>query len=745
MRKLMWFTIGFSAASLAGSLLYGFWPVLGCAIALAVAAVLAALRKKNEICKLPLLIVLGCAAGFAWFSLYDSLFVLVPRGADGQTLEVTMEATDFSYKTDYGSAMEGKVEINGRSCRVKAYLNGKVKVEPGDLVTGTFRFRMTAAGGKEHATSHSSKGIFLLAYPLGKAEITKAEEVTWRYYPVLWRREILNRLDDIFDGDVGAFAAALLLGERSGITYEMDTSFRVSGISHIVAVSGLHVSILFGLLYTVLAKRRVLSCAIGIPALFLFAGVAGFTPSITRACIMQSLMLLSMLTDREYDPATALSFAVLAMLIANPMTVLSVSFQLSVGCMVGIFLFAEKMRAWLLRFAPQHGLAAMVSKGIASSASVSLSATVVTTPLVAYYFGCVSIVGVVTNVLVIWIISFLFYGLILCLLLSIFSMSIAAGAAWLIAFPIQFVLKTADFMASLPMAAVYTSNPYGVAWLCGVYLLVGIFLMQRKKQPILLMNCIFLTLVLVHTFSWTEPLQDDFRVTVLDVGQGQSILLQSQGNTFLVDCGGDDDEDAADAAAEALLNQGISRLDGIVVTHYDRDHAGGVANLLTRVKADRLILPRPEEEDKLAWEMMENFDGLVKYVEEDSVYSFDQGELTVFTPDSGNSDNENSICVLFQWEDCGILITGDRGAAGEKSLIADHDLSNVDVLVAGHHGSAGSTSAELLAATMPQIAVISVGENNRYGHPSGAVLTRLSEIGCAIFRTDISGTLLFRR
>ena len=745
MRKLMWFTIGFSAACLAGALLYGFWPVLGCAVALMAAAVLAALRKKYQQCRLPLLIVLGCAVGLAWFSLYDSLFVLVPRAADGQTLKVTMEASDYSYEMDYGSAVEGKVEINSRSYRVKAYLNGKQEVAPGDLVTGTFRFRMTAAGGKEHATSHSSEGIFLLAYPVGKAEITKAEDVSWEYYPALWRRWILNRLGDIFSGNVEAFASALLLGERSGITYEMDTSFRVSGISHIVAVSGLHVSILFGLLYTVLAKRRVLSCAIGIPALFLFAAVAGFTPSITRACIMQSMMLLSMLTDREYDPATALSFAALAMLVVNPMTVLSVSFQLSVGCMVGIFLFSEKIRTWLLRFAPRHGIWAKIYKGIAASASVSFSATVITTPLVAYYFGCVSVVGVVTNVLVIWAISYIFYGLILCLVVSVFSMSIAGTLAWAAALLIRFVLKTADFMAGLPMAAVYTSNPYGVAWLCGVYLLVGIFLMQRKKQPILLMNCIFLTLLLVHTFSRMEPLRDDFRVTVLDVGQGQSILLQSQGKAFLVDCGGDNDEHAADAAAEALLNQGISRLDGIVITHFDRDHAGGVANLLTRVEADRLILPRSEEDDTLAWEMMAHHDGLVEYVEEDCFYSFDRGELTVFAPDSHNSDNENSICVLFRWEDCGILITGDRGTAGERCLIEAYDLSDVDVLVAGHHGSAGSTSAELLAATMPQIAVISVGENNRYGHPSAAVLERLCEIGCVIFRTDIHGTLVFRR
>jgi len=299
-------------------------------------------------------------------------------------------------------------------------------------------------------------------------------------------------------------------------------------------------------------------------------------------------VLIAMLFDREYDGPTALSFAVLVMLAANPLTVLSVSFQLSVGCMAGIFLFSEPIRRYLHRFAesaPIKGKKALerLCKAIASSVSVSLSASIVTTPLVAYYFGCISTVSILTNLLVLWIISFIFYGIILCLLVSIASIWLAQLLGSIIALPVWFVLTIADLLSHLPMAALYTENIYAVVWLIGVYALLAIFLCQRKKMPMLLVACSVFTLLLTFALSWLEPVTDDFRVTMLDVGQGQSILLQSDGKCFLVDCGGDYDEKAADAAAENLLSQGIARLDGIILTHYDDDHAGGVAHLLTRV------------------------------------------------------------------------------------------------------------------------------------------------------------------
>lgn len=750
MRKLVWFTIGFSVACLLCTAFYGEWIFVGVAAALIISGIFAIICKCILKGTRPLLIALGVAIGFGWFLLYDGIFVLLPRAADGKIMAVTIEASDYSYETDYGSSVEGNVTLNGKAYRVKAYLNEKKNLKPGDTVTGLFRFRLTTAGGKNDPTNHRTEGIFLLAYPVGTAQYQETAEIPWRYKPAVWRQRLLKQIGEIFSEGSGAFAAALLLGDRTGIDYELNTAFKVSGISHVIAVSGLHVSILFGLVYTLTARRRVLSCIVGIPVLILFAAIAGFTPSITRACIMQSLMLIAMMTNREYDSPTALAFAVLTMLVWNPMTVLSVSFQLSVGCIAGILLFSERIRAWMigkdcLNVGKRRGIIQKLKNGLATSVSISLSATVMTTPLVAYYFGCVSIVGVLTNLVSLWVISFIFYGIILCLIISFVSAGLASLLAFVVSVPIAFVLGTAKFLSKVPMAAVYTVSPYVVAWLIGAYILLAIFLFQKRKKPLFLLSCVAITFLLSQALSWLEPRQDNLRVTALDVGQGQSIILQSDGRIFLVDCGGDYEEDAADIAAETLLSQGISRLDGIIVTHYDADHAGGVGHLLTRIKTDRLILPHVKDEAGVGASLAELTDGVVQYVSKDLLYSFGATKLTVIAPFSQESSNENSLCVLFQRENCDILITGDRGELGEAVLLKEHALPELELLIAGHHGSAYSTNEKLLSATTPETVIISAGENNRYGHPSPKLLARLEAYGCRIFRTDLYGTIIFRR
>lgn len=697
-----------------------------------------------------MLLSLGCAVGLIWFLVYDSLFVLVPRVADGQTGYVTIEASDYSVETDHGASVEGTVTLAGRTYRVKAYLRENVPLKPGDTVSGHFRFRLTTLGGKDDPTTHRTEGIFLLAYPQSDAKISECAEMPLRYYPAVWRQTLLTRIASIFPRDAAPFAKALLLGDREDISYEINTAFKVSGISHIIAVSGLHVSILFGLIYTLMAKRRVLSCLIGIPILLLFAAVVGFTPSVTRACVMQSLMLIAMTFDHEYDAKTALAFAVLVMLIANPMAILSVSLQLSVGSVLGILLFSERVRNRLL---PKQDKKAKSKKKFsvrlrywfASSVSITLSAMVFTTPLVAYYFGCVSVIGVVTNLLTLWVISFIFHGIILALAVSLFSITLASWLGFVIAIPVRYVLSVADVLSKLPMAAVYTVSIYVVIWLIGTYILFVIFLLEKKKRPVLLMCCSVILLLLSQIAAWTEPWHDHCRVTVLNVGQGQSILLQADGKNFLVDCGGDDSELAADAAAEMLLSQGISRLDGIIVTHYDADHAGGIPYLLTRIKTDRLILPYIRDDDCVGETLAGLTNGCIHYVSADVAYTFGSTEMTVIAPISYNTGNESSLCVLFRNEKCDILITGDRGMLGEMMLLREHELPQLDLLIVGHHGSSGSTGEDLLAATKPEKAIISVGEGNRYGHPSDKVLKRLAAVGCMVFRTDLHGTVIFRR
>jgi competence protein ComEC len=229
---------------------------------------------------------------------------------------------------------------------------------------------------------------------------------------------------------------------------------------------------------------------------------------------------------------------------------------------------------------------------------------------------------------------------------------------------------------------------------------------------------------------------------VLDVGQGQCIIVQSEGKTFLIDCGGDSDSIAADAAAEMLLSMGISRVDGIILTHYDRDHAGGATNLLTRIDADVLYLPDCLDTDGYSAPLLAMENALL--VDSNMEITFGDTKISLITTDYGFTNNESGLCVLFQRHDCDILVTGDRNTYGEKDLLRQIELPDLEVLIVGHHGSRYSTGDELLATGRPDIAIISVGENS-YGHPTEEVLQRLREHGCEVYRTDENGTVIFRR
>ena len=363
----------------------------------------------------------------------------------------------------------------------------------------------------------------------------------------------------------------------------------------------------------------------------------------------------------------------------------------------------------------------------------------ITTPLCAYYFGMVSLVGPLTNLLALWVISFIFYGIMgACLLHLLLPAAAAVFAQW-ISLPIRYVLFVAKTMADIPLAAVYTVSPYITAWLVFVYILLILFLISKNRKPVTLSCCAALGLCIALLAGWLEPMQDDIRFTVLDVGQGQCLLFQAEGRSFLVDCGGDSDTQSADMAAETLLSQGIPKLDGLILTHLDRDHAGGVVNLLSRLDTDLLVLPPVHSnlEDSTSEHTI--------YASEPLALALGETNIKIYPPTFPGNSNEMCLCILFDTKKCDILVTGDRDGFGERSLLRSADIPDVDILVAGHHGSKHSTCEELLAAVCPEIVCISAGRDNSYGHPAPETLERLQTYGCTVYRTDHLGSFTIRR
>ncbi len=745
MRKLMWFTLGLGAACTFCAYRWVHEGLLTAAAVFAAAFLFGSvILRRYPAVKAAAIVCLGISAGLAWFQGYYGFYLSHVAKLENSEIVISARCTDFGYETEYGSAVEGYFYLDELPYRAKFYVNGHVELEPGDVLEGTFRLRLTTNDSAKGPTFHQGKGIFLLAYQREDARLLKLTEPPVWAYPAVLRHSLELIIDDLFPSDTAPFAKALLLGERSDIDYETNTAFQVSGIMHIIAVSGLHVTILFTLINLLCFKRRRLVALVGIPVLALFAAVAGFSPSVVRACIMQGLMILATLFGRDYDGPTELSFACLVMLTINPLVITSVSFQLSVGCIIGLFLFQRRIYDWLYGriCSKNHPGFPRIKRWLASGVAVTLAAMSLTTPLSAYYFGSVSLVGVLTNLLSLWVISFVFYGIMLCCILA-FALPSAAGiTAVIVSWPIRYILGLSGLLAKFPLSAVYTRSVYIVAWLVFCYVLLAVFLLSKKKQPSLLFGCAVFGLCLSLAASWLEPFTDDCRMTVLNVGQGQSIILQSEGKTYLVDCGGDYDEDAADLAAETLLSQGISRIDGLILTHFDRDHAGGAPYFLSRIPADVIFVPDSRDEGGRR-EALESEYTLFS-VSEDIQLTYGDTRLSVFASAIPGDSNECSLAVLFERENCAILITGDRSGFGERLLLKTGHIPKVDVLVAGHHGAADSVCTELLDAVRPGIVAISVGENS-YGHPAPSLLARLENYGCLVYRTDIHGNITFRR
>lgn len=741
MRKLMWFTLGLAGTTGLGMFLTD--PVQRLILAFLCLTVGIFFRILSPSWgRVVLMTMAGGTVGALWLFAYGQVYLAPLESLDERPQSLVIEASDYPMQTQRGQTVDGYVTLEGRTYKIRFYLEQGEEVCPGDEIYGTFVLRNTC--GLDNAY-YSGLGIFLLGYPVGTQVVVPGDSLPWKYFPARLRRSAMDGIANLFPPDTAGFAQALLLGQTENLSTETDRILQESGIRHVVAVSGLHVSILFGMVHLLTRRRRWLTAWVGIPVLLLFSAVAGFSPSIVRACAMQVLMILAMLWEREYDPPTALAFGAGILLLWNPYAITSVSFQLSVGSMIGIFLISGKIRGYLLdkkrlgRWNRKKLPGRLAAWG-AASFSVTLGAMLVTTPLCAYYFGTVSLVSPLSNLLLLWVITYLFYGIILCVLLGGVLAPLAGLIAQVVSWGIRGVLEVAKVLSDLPYANLSTENVYLLGWLIFAYVLLVLFLLLRPRKPGLLCICLTIGLVSSIFFSAMERYTDSYRVTVLDVGQGQCVLIQSGGDCYVVDCGSQWGSRAGELAADALKGQGISQISGLILTHYDFDHTSGARELMELVDTDTLYLPHTPDADRSLAQGAEQVYWISTVLE----LPCGEGKITILPGEKDSTGNESSLCILFQAENCDILITGDRNKDGEEYLLEQIDLPRLDVLIVGHHGADSSTGFPLLQKTRPDTAVISVGEGNPYGHPQPQVLLRLELFGCRVLRTDQNGTIVLR-
>ncbi len=557
-----------------------------------------------------------------------------------------------------------------------------------------------------------------------------------------WKEQICQALGE----KDGAILSAMLLGDKTGMDSEVRDLYQANGIGHILAISGLHLSILGLGLYRLI---RRLSGSYPVGALFgiLFLGLyvlmIGCTVSVLRSFVMFLFRVGADLSGRHYDGPTALSFAAVVVLLWRPLILSDGGFYLSFGSVLAAYT--------LLR----------LFKGLKGQALwMSLSIQMMTLPVLLYFFFEVPTYAIFLNLLVIPLMS----GVLLCGLLGSALSLLFAPLGWGILqlcgglFSVYETLCTGALQ--LPFARLVLGQPQ--LWQVGVYygaLAAGLlfFAYRRKEEKPgrhslyswLIFGVILLPglLLLCHRGQ-----ADGLTITMLDVGQGDGIFFQDEdGGTYFVDGGSSDVKQVGKYRIEPYLkSRGVDHLDYVFLSHGDMDHICGIKEMLGRqeigIRISCVVLPPKdtweEELYAVAFEALNHGTRLAE-IKAGQQVEHETLTLTCLWPEEEGyttGTNENSMVLKLDYGEFDMLFTGDLGEEEEKQL----SLDTVDVLKVAHHGSKNSSGAAFLAAVRPKAALISAGEHNTYGHPHEETLQRLEDAGSKSYCTKECGALTVR-
>ena len=691
-------------------------------------------RKRAVLC----LVGMALALGWDWLYLRQVSVPMEALADSQQTL--TMTLAEYPVETRFGA--KAAVEAEGLPGKLTYYGDlSLLRLSPGQRITDEVYLQSASRIRDDDVTVFNSKGVFLLAYSRGTPAFGKGDPDTVRWWPARLGHAMQVRIRELFSGDDAGFLLALLTGRRGELSTQADVDLSEAGVYHILAVSGMHCAYLLALVGSLTGKhRRRLTAAVAIPILVFYALLTGASPSVVRACVMLSFLTAAPLFRRESDPPTALLTALFLILLNNPFAAKSVSLQLSFGAVVGLLWLSPRVYRTLAG-EKRHG---RVFTFTASSVSATVGCLALTAPISAYYFGSFALVSFLSNLLCLWAVGIVFTGGLAAVLLSFVWLPLGTVIGLVPRLFIRYILAVCHGLAALPYHGVYFCSPYLKWWMGFVYLLfAAAWLLKAGGRRKYVLAAVLSVLTLAVTVRTGEAqFRHRLDAAAVDVGQGQSVIVTSGTEFALVDCGsGNSWRDAGCDAADQLLTMGCRSVDRVILTHFDDDHINGVEHLLARMNVKTLTVPEMDSGARDAvLDLAEAYGTAVETVMEETVLPFGDAELTIFPPLGTSGSNELGLTILATAGENDFLITGDMERATEQKLVETYSLPDIEVLMAGHHGSKGSTSEELLEAVTPETAIISVGTNS-YGHPAEDTLRRLARAGCAVYRTDRHGTV----
>ena len=548
------------------------------------------------------------------------------------------------------------------------------------------------------------------------------------------------RTADIFEsalGDDSAVVMGLLFGETSGIDDDIIETFRRGGTAHVLAVSGLHLGLLYSFLCRFKRKKRSIPADIAIVlALSAYTALAGFTASVVRACLMIFIHIAGNHLNRRYDLISSTCVSMIIILAVNPMQIYSAGFQMSflavITLGVMIPLIQKKIKGILLpMIAVQTGMV----------------------PYTMYVFNYVSLTSVISNIPVYFIAAAMIPAGISVIAFCWLPV-IAKPAAMITGLFVKLLLWCNDFTY---MGGVFTFDVASPSVIFLAVYYIFIFYMCSEAGQIALIRRNYKKIAAVFAAAvicgagCSVYLSDGFEKTdmvFVDVGQGDCLHIKAGGKNLLIDGGGSFNYNVGKSTLKPyLLKNGVTKIDMAIATHLHTDHYQGLKELSQTYRIKKLGVYEANSVNENHLKKEFKTDEILYLAAGDVINMGRNVSVEVLSPDRGNpldekDENKNSLVLRVNVKGSSVLMTGDIDEKGEKTLIADTDIK-ADILKIAHHGSRYSSCEKFIAVAAPKIAVIQVGKNT-YGHPSEEVIKRLEEHKITVLRNDEQGAVGIR-
>lgn len=665
----------------------------------------------------------------------------------------TIRITDASRSGNSIGEEEAPIQIGNRiRCEVELRLPA-MPTNPGEF-NGSSYYR--------------SRGIDFLGYT------KEIQTIDHRYSRVFqWLVQMQSKAQTCFDETLSEENAGIMSAMLLGTGWELDSEirklFQRNGIAHILAISALHISIIGGTLYGMLRKFGCSYACAGIPVmivLLLYGWMTGFSGSTIRAILMFLLMLGGDILGRTYDMLTAIGLSCLLMLLENPLRLLDAGFLLSFSAVLALgvvvpivqesFKVLPKSRACTVQdhvqFRHKFGYylkSSLISGGVLQA---------VTAPIIVYFYYNFPVYGIILNLIVVPLMT----PVVLCGFCGLLLYPILPWVGTFVLYPCEWILRLFCLLCRgverLPGAIWHIGAVQ--LWEIGIYygmlFLILIYMLHHRRVQAGLLCLLLICGILFRG-------RNTLRIVMLDVGQGDGILMETPGrHTMLFDGGSTSRSGVGEYVLTPALNYyGTDCLDYVFISHMDQDHINGILECIALsqnggIPIRYLVLPAIAETDStflLLLEAAESAGISVLYMKPEDQLLLDGITVTCLYPEASSlnaeireseSKNDRSMVLTVGYQEFHMLFTGDLEQEGEARLLQEQEAllaEEYTVLKVGHHGSSGSSSMTFLERLRPKTALISCARHNSYGHPHAETLERLEHVGCQVFTTPEKGAI----